>query len=233
MITIMISGLTEYEKYRVIRPIIGEYRLDRFDMPVIWRAAFDGLDWEKLQVLHYKNLSPQNDNSHVLALMFQYDKVLITLWNNPLKRIPLFRTCAAIATPDFSLYPSMNPNEIRHNIFQSRWLGCTWQNYGCTVFPTIGWAAADTYDICFSGVEPGGPVVISTIGCLERQEAFLDGFAEMKRRLSPSMIIVFGKMIQGMAGTFLHFNYEDAMADRLDQIHMDIIPRVFTIEEVA
>ncbi len=229
----MISGLSEFEKYRVIRPIIGPYELDRFDMPIIHRTSLEDVDLDRLNALNFKNLSVKRDNKNTLVLMFQYDRTLLSLWNQPLKRIPLFQACAAVATPDFSLYPTMNPNEIRHNIYQSRWLGCTWQNYGVTVWPTMGWAEPSTYDICFSGVETGCIVVISTLGCQDRQQEFLDGFVELRKRIQPPLIIVYGDMIPGMTGTFIHFKYEDIMVRKAEQLRMQGVPRVFTIEEVV
>lgn len=156
----------------------------------------------------------------------------MTLWNQPLKRIPLFQTCAAVATPDFSAYTSMNPNEIRHNVYKARWLGRTWQNYGCIVLPTVGWADAQTYDVCFSGIEQGSPVVISTLGCTRNTESFLTGFNEMKKRLMPSIIIVYGCMIKGMSGKFIHFNYQDSFATNSSQPHKKCASKVFIAEEV-
>ena len=164
--------------------------------------------------------------------MFTYDKTLDRLWNDPLKRIPLFSTCAAIATPDFSIYSSMNENDIRYNVYKNRWLGCTWQDYGCVVIPTIGWAKPDTFDICLSAVEKGSDIVISTIGCQEQKEDFLIGFNEMKKRIEPRIIIVYGKMIEGMTGTFLNFNYRDSFNCQYRQQRIPEISQIFEIKEV-
>ena len=229
----MISGLSEFEKYRVIRPIIGPHELDHYDMPIIRRSSVEDVDLNQLQALSFTNLSVKRDNRHILVLMFQYDHRLSILWNQPLKHIPLFQTCAIVATPDFSLYPTMNPNEIRHNIFRSRWLGCTWQNYGVNVWPTVGWADPSTYDICFSGIEEGSAVIISTLGCQGRKAEFLDGFAEMRKRIQPPLIVVYGDMISGMTGTFIQFKYEEALARKFEQLQMPGIPKVFTISEVT
>lgn len=225
-----INGLSEYDKYKVIRPLICDWDYDEYQMPVMKKVDIDVLDWLNINALGYQNLSKQKDNSNNLILMFNYDKVLLSLWNNPLKKIALFKTCAAIATPDFSIYSTMNYNEIRHNIYMNRWLGCTWQSYGCTVLPTIGWAKEDTYDICFSGVEYGSVVIISTIGCQERKDVFLDGFNEMKRRINPPLIIVFGDMIHGMTGTFYNFRYHEAFNKDYHQLKLEPI---FTIKETA
>ena len=168
----MIKGLTGFEKYKVIRPVIGDCEYDKYGFPVIRRLTRD-LDYENLEVRNFKCMKSLPDNDNKLLMMFSYDKDLMRFWNDPLKRIPIMQTYAAVATPDFSIYPTMNINEIRHNIYMGRWLGRTWQNYGLSVIPTIGWALPDTYDMCFSAVENGTPVIISTLGCTDYQEDFL------------------------------------------------------------
>ena len=230
----MIHGLSEYEKYRVLRPVIGEHQLDNtYKMPII-RNTFDKyFDWEKVELISFRSLSPKRDNSAVVAHMFRYDTELDRLWNHPLKYIPLFQTCAAVATPDFSLYPVMNINDIRHNVYRSRWLGCTWQNYGCQIIPTIGWVLPDTYDLCFSAVEEGCPVVVSTLGCVEYQDTFIDGFVEMKRRIKPSLIIVYGDVLPGITGGVLRIPYSESFARKsgAKQLRMPEVPRITVIKE--
>ena len=44
----MIKGLTEYDKYKVVRPILGDCEYDAFEMPVIRKTPVDILDWEKI-----------------------------------------------------------------------------------------------------------------------------------------------------------------------------------------
>lgn len=229
----MNKGLSEYEKYKVIRPVIGGCRFDVFDMPIIEKTDVHSIDWERITIQGVQNLSKKHDNHNSFVHMFLDDKRLLSLWNNPLKKIALFRTCAAIATPDFSIYPSMNYNEIRHNVYMNRWLGCTWQNYGVTVIPTIGWAGADTFDICFSAVENGSPVIISTIGCQTHETEFLLGFSELKKRINPPLIIVFGDMIKGMTGRFINFRYIDSLSTEFVQLRMDAISAVFEIKEAV
>lgn len=226
----MINGIDEYQKYKVIRPILKDWEYDEFHMPIIKKTGIKIIDWNNIDALGYQNLSKNKDNTNNLILMFNYDKVLLSLWNSPLKKIALFKTCAAIATPDFSIYPSMNYNEIRHNVYMNRWLGCTWQSYGCTVFPTVGWAKPDTYDICFSGLEYGSIPIISTLGCHENAAYFLAGFNEMKARINPPLIIVYGDMIKGMTGTFCNFRYNEAFNQEFKQLKLE---QVFTVKEVA
>lgn len=231
----MIKGLTEYEKFKVIRPIIGDCNYDGFDMPIIRKTDINAINWDKLKAIGLQNASPRNADKNTLVMMFNYDKKLLSMWNDPLKKIGLLQGFAAVATPDFSIYPNMNVNEIRHNIYMSRWLGVTWQNYNCITLPTVGWALPDTYDLCFSGLEPGSVVIISTLGCQEHPDVFLDGFAQLKSRISPPLIIVVGDMIEGMTGTFLNYRYTDTFCKKgsYEQLSLEGISKVFTIKEVA
>ena len=36
----------------------------------------------------------------------------------------------AICTPDYSVYPNMNINDIRFNVYRNRWIGCMLQEKG-------------------------------------------------------------------------------------------------------
>lgn len=229
----MITGLSEYEKYKVLRPIIGDCDYDENGFPIINKTVFEEDRWDNVNAVGLQNASPKSFNSNSLLLMFNYDYKLLSLWNNPLKKIALFQSYYAISTPDFSFYPKMNINDIRYNVYMSRWLGKTWQNYGCTVYPTIGWCLPDTYDLCLSGVESGSIVVISTLGCQNYQDIFLDGFYEMKKRINPALIVVYGDMINGMTGKFVNFKYKDAFNSSHYQYRISGLSQIFEVKEVA
>ena len=154
-------GLSDFEKYKILRPIIGGAEYDENEFPIIRKTVLDENEWTGIKAVNLQNARPSPMNQSSILLMFSYDSRLIALWNNPLKKVPLFQSYYAVASPDFSIYPGMNINDIRQNIYMSRWLGRTWQNYGCKVYPTIGWYKSDTYDICFSAVEKGSILVIS------------------------------------------------------------------------
>ena len=85
----MINGLSEYEKYKVIRPILNDWEYDEFHMPIIKKTDIERIDWNNIDVLGYQNLNKNKDNTNNLILMFNYDKVLLSLWNSPLKKIAL------------------------------------------------------------------------------------------------------------------------------------------------
>ncbi len=202
--------LTETDKFEVIRPILGQEEQYIHQMPIIKDIGLDDVDFDILEATNYQNISIGDKNK--IAFGFSFDKIILKYWNHPLKYLAKVKQCGVIATPDYSVYPKMNIIEITHNVYQNRWLGILWQNVGAKVVPTISWSEPYTYDVCFSGVEKGSVVAISTIGVHNDVQIFLDGFNEMKKRLCPRLIIVFGNMIPGMTGKFLNFKYEDALA---------------------
>lgn len=229
----MINGLTNYEKFKVIRPLFGEHENDNIAMPLIHKVTENMLDLSAAKAVSSQNLNCKRNNSDKIVLSFAYDKFLKRKWENPLKDIPKFQSALAVCTPDFSIYPEMNYYKIAYNIYKNRWLGCLWQDYGCTVLPTVSWATAETYDICFSGIEPGGIVVISTIGCLTHRDLFLNGFNEMRKRIKPCLVVVFGKMIPGMTGRFLNYQYHNVFVKKVNFQQLELInsSKIFEIKE--
>ena len=54
------------------------------------------------------------------------------------------------------------------------------------------------------------------MGCTDNTDIFMAGFDEMKKRLKPSLIIVYGKWLDGMSGRFIHYDYKDAFNKATD-----------------
>lgn len=125
----LIHGLSEEEKFKVIRPLLGDHILDQYNMPVIHRTSEEQIDFENMIPVGIQNLTTKENNSKKLVLPFNYDKNLLKYWNDPMKYIPRFQSVMAIGTPDYSVYPGMNKNEIQHNVFMSRWLELRKSNY--------------------------------------------------------------------------------------------------------
>jgi hypothetical protein len=67
-----------------------------------------------------------------------------------------------------------------------------------TVIPTVSWSTAVSYDFCFLGVPRRSVVAVSAVGVrLEEPLAyrlFVDGFAEMVRRLEPTVVLGYGRL---------------------------------------
>lgn len=221
---------------KTLRPNVWDFKTDKFDMPIIEKFSIDELDFENLQPINVENLTTKTNNKNKIVFMFEYDDVLNKYWNNPLKYISKFSSCMAVCTPDFSIYSRniMNENEAKHNVFKNRWIGAVWQKYNIKVIPTISWQGEDTYDYCFSGIEKGSIVLISTIGVEDNFSVFINGFNEMKKRIEPSLIIVYGKMYHEMTGTFVNVLYTDIFNEQGKPIQLRLFPKytIFTRKEV-
>ncbi len=229
----MINGQNNYEKYKVLRPLYSDHKYDKYGFPIIRKDNFDYECWNQTKLCNFKNIKMQKDKENSIVTMFNYDNVINRIWNDPYKYLIKFLGFKAICTPDFSIYTGMNINDIRYNVYKNRWIGCILQEKGYKVIPTVQWYNEDTYDMCFSGIEKGSTVIISTLGCTENYNIFLNGFNKMKEVIEPNLIIVFGKMITGMTGTFMQFNYEESFSNNkktYEQLSFFPIDKVFKIE---
>ena len=52
----MNKGLTEYEIFKVVRPIFDEFTLDEFDMPVMHKVEESILDFSNINPINLQNL---------------------------------------------------------------------------------------------------------------------------------------------------------------------------------
>ena len=66
----MIHGISEYEKFKVVRPIIGECEYDAFQIPIMKKTTFNELDWENLNAIGFQNASPRTSDKNTLVIKF-------------------------------------------------------------------------------------------------------------------------------------------------------------------
>lgn len=200
-----------YRNFLILRPILKEMYTDKNNMPLISFNNSEALTNKNIKLRNFRNYKNIKNKNITILIMFSYDEVIENIWKNPLKYVNKFNKFLAIATPDFRVYPNMSKIEIEHNVFKSRWVGSLWKTYKLNVIPTVSWCYEDTYDICFSGIEYGSVVIISTLGISKNKDIFLKGFNELKRRINPKLIIVVGNLVKGMEGNFLIFSYKETL----------------------
>ncbi len=130
------------------------------------------------------------------AVHFFLDDYQFTrLWNRPQEYINMLSQFSCVLSPDFSLYTDFPLAMQIYNHYRKHWLGAYWQSYGIKVIPTICWSDVRSFDWCFDGEPVGGTVAVSSVGTRNSKAAkaaFLLGYDEMLRRLSPSEIIFYG-----------------------------------------
>ena len=121
-----------------------------------------------------------------------------TVWNRPVKALAALAPYQMLLTPDFSLYRDWPLTLQVWNVYRSRWCGRFWQEEGFTVIPTVSWSTAVSYDFCFLGVPRRSVVAVSAVGVhLDSPldyRLFVDGFAEMVRRLEPQVVLSYGRL---------------------------------------
>lgn len=232
----MRENLSEIEKIELLRPVGEGRKKDKNGIPIMHPVTMDMLDIEHLISINIQSLSLKRNNSLYLVFMFRNDCDIHKYWLHPVKPVPLLQTVACVAVPDFSVDPHMDYEELRHMVYQGRWLGCFWQERGITALPTLVWAMPDTYDICFDSVPKHSVVVLSTIGVHKNPSVFMAGYDEMMKRVQPELIIVYGDMIDGMWGRFINFSYSSCFSinKHSQQIKLDIEGnRIFEIRRCS
>lgn len=123
---------------------------------------------------------------------YQFERI----WNSPEKYIDRLSKFSCCLTPDFSLYMDMPIAMQIWNVYRSRMIGQIMQDNGIKVIPTLSWSSKDSYSFCFDGIEKGGTVAVSTVGCVrDAKEVWFAGMDEAIHRLEPSCVLVYGSDI--------------------------------------
>ena len=200
----------EVENFYLVRPILEEMKLNKYGLPMIHALHEKDVDIENLVPINFQSLKKNGTYSDCLVLNFSYDKKLNKQWEHTFDYIPLLTGCGAVCTLDYSISPQMSPVWLKQYLFRSAYTGSLWQIHTVKTLPSVAWCGPDTYDICFSFIEPGGIVIVSSLGAKTHPDTFLDGFNAMRYALNPSLMIVYGDFIKGMAGRFMHIKYEEA-----------------------
>lgn len=148
---------------------------------------------EKWGRLIYWNL--EEDPKNTCLHTFSYDYQFNSLWTNPDKWITRLKEFNCVLAPDFSMFIDMPKALQIYNHYRKHYVAALWQRGGIKVIPNICWSTPDSYDWCFDGEPKNSIVAISSVGCLkdpECKEYFLQGYAEMLKRLEPSQTIIYG-----------------------------------------
>ena len=159
---------------------------------------------------NYVNTNKQHEKCvHFYLDDYQFERV----WNKPDFYTDKLLHFDSVFTPDFSLYLDMPMPLQIFNTYRNRLLGAYWKSRGLEVIATLSWSDDKSYSFCFEGVEPGGVVTVSTVGCgnsVHAKRLFLNGLDEMVHRLEPKKVLVYGKDIgiENKRTEFIYFDNE-------------------------
>ena len=142
-------------------------------------------------------LTSKNTGSgvHFFIDDYQFERI----WREPDRYLTIIKRFDGMLTPDFSLYADMPISLQIYNTYRSRFIGQYYQLNEVDVLPTVGWSDYRSFDFCFNGLQTGGTVAVSTVGCMKNKNArklWRDGFDEMNKRLKPKTIIIYGQEME-------------------------------------
>ena len=164
---------------------VGEY-----NTPALKSAVYEVDNWISFNFARGCE-EPERHGIHFFIDDYQF----MRLWKNPDAYLDMLGQFQAVCTPDFSTYTDF-PKAIQvYNHYRKHWLGAYWQEHGVKVIPTISWSDEASFDWCFDGEPVGGMVAVSSVGTQgskRASELFEAGYNEMKRRLEPSVIVMYG-----------------------------------------
>ncbi len=119
---------------------------------------------------------------------YEKDEVILRVWNQPRKYLPMLKKFHGVISPDFSVQRNMPFILQAMSITMGRALGNFWQQNLIEVIPNVRFNGEKTYDIAFDGLDEHANLAIGTLGCLrnkEERKIFEAGLEEMMNRLHP------------------------------------------------
>lgn len=195
---------------RAIFPGVG-----RFEIPQILPVEYEG-GCEFIGFNYAKSCkNPQDKGVHFFLDDYQFNR----LWTNIDQYIPMLSRFQYVMSPDFSTYTDF-PKVIQiYNHYRKHWVAAYLQDAGINVIPTISWSTPDSFEWCFDGEPEGSTVAVSSVGCVKNAEAkqlFIDGYAEMVRRLHPEKIIFYGNVPAECTGNIVRIKaFQDKFKEAL------------------
>ncbi len=221
---------------KLIRPIPKNWPKDKYGIPYVKKSNIDISNLNNGKwLISIGNISLKDEKSNNKIIhCFKYDNVLERYYNNPFKTLEKVSRYYAASTLDFSMHTEMSEAQIIDATFKNRWSGVWLQSNGyLNVIVTVGWVDEDTYDICFSGIEDGCVLMISTLGIdnIECNALFLNGYKEMRRRFPNSKVICVGNKISGMDDDVCFIGYKNSFGND-DKYHVYWQPSIFNWENL-
>lgn len=117
------------------------------------------------------------------------------IWTCPKRYIDLFLWYGSIISPTFSVWSNQPYALNLFNMYRSRYITRYYQSFGVNVLVDVRWSDESSYDMCFSGIEKGSPVIVNTVGTklLRNRKMFNAGFPKMLEAIEPSKLYVYGE----------------------------------------
>ena len=167
-----------------------------FEMP---RIEAQEVETDDLALIRFSSIiKHETRNQSATVHFFDPDDRFDEVWKNPEQYISELAQYQQVLSPDFSLYMNMPMSVQVINTFRSRWCGRLWQESGMTVIPIVSWSRTRSFEFCFDGLPEQSVLAVSTVGVMDRQSEFMNGYRYMNKRLKPTQVICYGEPFQEM-----------------------------------
>lgn len=177
-----------------------------FNIPLVKKQE---LDVDSVSLISFADTKSSESKSRTLCGVhfFQDDYKFECVYNNPYRYIKRLLQYKFVLTPDFSTYADMDMWRQIESVGKNRWCGAFWQSQGMTVFPTVSWSTARSFDFCFDGIEHNSVVAVGMVGCKSDRFGFMRGYDAMLERIEPEAVICLGTPFPEMRGNLLVVPY--------------------------
>ncbi len=175
---------------------IGRYDLPELE-PFNGPADSEPLPFNEAQLLYSKQKSLKGYFVH----FYINDDRFRCLYNNPERYVDMLRSADFIVAPDYSVYRNFPFPVIIKNVFDNRRLARFYQLRGVNVVANVTWITPESYSYIFDG-QPRGSVIAVNSNCIPVRDTMAvnlwkHGYAEAVRRLEPSLVLRYGRKIEG------------------------------------
>ena len=178
----------------------------KWGIPLVRKQSFDTSSIQLVACSDTRK-SDSEENRKKGVHFFVDDYRFSGIYDHPERSFDRYSQYAFLLTPEFSTYADMDLWRQMESTAKNRWVGAYWQSKGLTVFPSICWGTARSFEFCFDGVEKGSTVAVGMIGSKREKTAFMRGYNAMLERIEPTAIIIFGTPFPEMQGNIISVDY--------------------------
>lgn len=182
---------------RYIKSANIEYGIPELQPTVMTEVESKPLAFHEARALYYKTGTLKGYFIH----FYIKDELFECVRNNPENYFPMFMAADFVVGLDYSVFRNHPYPVILKNQFDNMVLSTYFQSMGVTVLPNINWCMPIYYKILFCGQPKECTIVVNSKSVNLRDmkgiELWLHGYAESIKRLHPTNIIRFGKIIPG------------------------------------
>lgn len=200
----------QFLKYDLLEGAVCE---GRYGLPVI--PAVNEIP-KKIIPFNQAMTFPVEERKDVWVHFFIDDYQFERIWNNPHRYAILLEQFAGIIQPTFSFFVNAPLCTQLINAYRNQLLAHYFTKRGINVIPVPGFGDESTFNWCFEILPQNSVLALSTISNKD-ERIWLEAYKEIKRRLTPTAILIYGAVPQELKDdkTIIHYaNFYEILKER-------------------